>query len=71
MHMPEHEPGPVGPTPEQTAEYTYDMLLALKELASVRGQETLVALLSAAAAEARALARAPATRPAARMRSGA
>jgi hypothetical protein len=44
------------PTDEQTADYTYDMLMALKELASQRGQETLAVLLAAAAAEARALA---------------
>lgn len=45
------------PTPQQSAEYTYEMLMALKDLASDRGQETLVALLAAAAAEARSLSR--------------
>lgn len=46
-------------TSQQTAEYTYDMLVALRDIASGRGQETLVALLTAAAAEARALAQGP------------
>jgi hypothetical protein len=46
--------------PQQTAEYTYQMLVALKDIASDHGQETLVALLAAAAAEARSLARLPA-----------
>jgi hypothetical protein len=56
------------PTPQQSAEYTYDMLVALKKLASDRGQETLVALLSAAAAEARSLAHTSASPT--RLRSG-
>jgi hypothetical protein len=47
------------PTPQQTAEYTHDMLVALKTMAADRGQETLVALLAAAAAEARSLAQSP------------
>ena len=45
------------PSGQQTAEYTYDMLTSLKELAVARGQETLAVLLSAAADEARSLAR--------------
>jgi hypothetical protein len=48
---------PPPPSAEQTAEYTYDMLLGLRELASERGQDALAALLTAAAMEARALAR--------------
>lgn len=58
------------PTPRQSAEYTYDMLMSLKQLASDRGQETLVALLSAAAAEARALARTPGGESPPLLRSG-
>lgn len=49
-------PPPDPPTPQQTAQYTYDMLMSLKEIASGRGQETLVVLLAAAAEEARVLA---------------
>ena len=47
------------PTPQQTAEYTHDMLVVLRDMASARGQETLVVLLAAAADEARSLAQSP------------
>jgi hypothetical protein len=48
---------PEPPTPEQTAEYTYDMLVGLRKLASERGQDALAQLLNVAAAEAQSLAR--------------
>jgi hypothetical protein len=40
---------------EQTLEYTYDMLRALKDMAAARGHDALAQLLTAAAAEARSI----------------
>ena len=57
MAQPTRQGAKVSPTDQQTAEYTFDMLTSLKELAVARGQETLALLLSAAADEARAIAR--------------
>jgi hypothetical protein len=39
-------------TPQQTARYTYDMLMSLKRLAELNKQERLAALIGQAAAEA-------------------
>jgi hypothetical protein len=52
-------PLPPSPTAQESAEYTYDMLLALREMAAERGQECLATLLSTAMAEARSLASEP------------
>jgi hypothetical protein len=51
------DPSARAPSPAESANYTYDMLISLKKIAALQKEAELVRLIEAAAAEAEAVSK--------------